>query len=128
MKNYLWNMFTNIRNGQLAKKAYVLQQFKKNCEPFLKILWNEGFILGYTINKQTNTITIILKYNNNGIPAINSIRLVTKPGQKIYYSAKQLWKINSNSNFLILSTNKGIKSITECKNLKIGGKPYIVIN
>jgi small subunit ribosomal protein S8 len=128
MQNYLWNMFTNIRNGQISKKAYVLQQLKKNCEPFLKILWNEGFILGYNINKKTNTIIILLKYSNKGIPAINSIKLVSKPGKKLYYSAKQLWKIDSNSSFLILSTTKGIKSIIECKNLKIGGEPYIVIN
>lgn len=128
MKNYLWNMFTNIQNGQMAKKSYVLQRLRKNCEPFLKILWDEGFILGYTINKNTNTIVIILKYSNKKIPAINSIKLVTKPGHRIYYSAKQLWKINSNTNFIILSTTQGIKSIIECKNLKIGGEPYIVVN
>ena len=93
MKNYLWNMFANIQNGQMAKKSYVLQRLRKNCEPFLKILWDEGFILGYTINKNTNTIVIILKYSNKKIPAINSIKLVTKPGHRIYYSAKQLWKI-----------------------------------
>jgi len=29
MKNLLWNMFANIQNGQLVKKAFVTQKKKK---------------------------------------------------------------------------------------------------
>ena len=121
-------MFANIKNGQLAKRSYVLQKRKKICESFLKILWKEGFILGYQTD-QTNgsQIKIFLKYKNK-TPVINSIRLISKPSRRIYYTIKQIWKIDSNKSFIILSTNKGIKSITECKKLKIGGEPFISIN
>ena len=127
MKNYLWNMFATINNGQLAKKAFVLQTRKKICEAFLKILWNEGFILGYKILKNSNKIKIFLKYNNSR-PTINSMKLISKPGRRIYYSTKQIWKIDSSKNFIIFSTNQGLKSIVECKRLKIGGEPFLVIN
>jgi len=35
MKNLLWNMFANIKNGKLAKKAFVKQKKKKICESVL---------------------------------------------------------------------------------------------
>lgn len=121
-------MFANIKNGQLAKRNYIIQRRKKICESFLRILWKEGFILGYTINSTNcNELKIFLKYTNK-IPAINSIKIISKPSRRIYYTAKQIWKINSNKFFIILSTNQGLKSITECKKLSIGGEPFILIN
>ena len=122
-------MFTNIRNGQLAKRNFIYQKKKKLCEAFLKVLWNEGFIVGYKISKKNNDlIKIFLKYTNNGKPAINNIKLVTRPGRRVFYSIKQIWKIDSSKNFIIFSTNKGLKTIDSCKKLKIGGEPFIIIN
>ena len=128
MKNYLWNMFANIKNGQMSGHNVVIQKRKKICEAFLKILWAEGFILGYKINKKNpNQIQIFLKYTKNK-PAIYSIKFLSKPSRRLYYSTKQIWKINSNKSFIIFSTNKGLKSILECKKLRIGGEPFITIN
>jgi small subunit ribosomal protein S8 len=121
-------MFANLKNGQIARRSFIYQKRKKICESFLKILWNEGFILGYKIdNADPTKIKIFLKYKD-GYPVINSIRLITKPSRRIYYSVKQIWKINSSKSFVIISTNKGLKSLVECKKLKIGGEPFIAIN
>tara|TARA_B110000238_G_scaffold189517_1_gene221693 strand:- start:1202 stop:1342 length:141 start_codon:yes stop_codon:yes gene_type:complete len=46
----------------------------------------------------------------------------------MYYSVKQIWKIDSSKTFLIISTNKGLKTLVECKKLKIGGEPFLIIN
>lgn len=125
MKNYLWNMFANIQNGQLAKRNFIYQTRKKICESFVQIIWNEGFILGYKIDSKK--IKIFLKYKN-GKPLINSIKLISKPSKRIYWSINQIWKINSSKHFIIFSTNQGLKSIVDCKKLKIGGEPIILIN
>lgn len=128
MKNYLWNMFASLKNGQLAKRDFVYQRQKKICESFLKILWDEGFILGYKMaEEKQGYLKIFLKYKNNR-PVINSIKLISKPSRRLYYSVHQIWKINSSKVFIIFSTNKGLKSINSCKKLKIGGEPFILIN
>jgi small subunit ribosomal protein S8 len=128
MKNLLWNMFANIQNGQLAKKIFVIQKKKKICESVLNILWDGGFILGYkTIEEDPTKIKIYLKYYK-GKPVIQTLKSVSKPGSRIYYSTKQIWKIDSNKTFLIISTNKGLKTLMECKKLKIGGEPFLIIN
>lgn len=121
-------MFTNLKNGQLSKRSVIFQKRKKICEAFLKILWTEGFINSYEIDEQnSNQIKIFLKYNKR-TPVIQSIKFLSKPSRRIYYSAKQIWKIDSTKSFIIFSTNKGLKSIIECKKLKIGGEPFIVLN
>jgi small subunit ribosomal protein S8 len=128
MKNYLWNMFANIKNAQLARRAFIFQKRTSICEAFLKILWDEGFILGYKIDsKNFNQIKIFLKYKN-GEPVMNSIRVISKPSRQIFYSTKHIWKINSSKSFIIFATNKGLKSIVNCKKLRIGGEPLIAIN
>ena len=128
MKHYLWNMFANIKNGQTSGHSVIFQKRQKICEAFLKILWAEGFILGYKIDeKNVNNLKIFLKYNKNK-PVIHSIKLLSKPSRRLYYSTKQIWKMDSSKSFIIFSTNKGLKSILECKKLQIGGEPFVAIN
>lgn len=126
MKNSLWNMLTNIKNGQIMKKHFIHQPRKKICEAILTVLWDEGFIIGY--ETQETTLKIYLKYNSDDKPTINSIKHLSKPSNRIYYSIKQIWKIDSNKNFIVFSTIQGIKSISYCKKNKIGGEPLFLIN
>ena len=124
MKHYIWNMFANIQNGQIVNKSFILQKKTKLCSSFLNILWNEGYILGYKVEK--HFFKIFLKYKNNK-PVISSIKSISKPGNRLYYNCKQIWKINSIKGLLIISTNKGLLTLNECKKKKIGGEPFLVI-
>jgi ribosomal protein S8 len=122
-------MFANIKNGQLAKRSFIYQKKNKFCESFLDILLDEGFIIGYKSAKEhEGYIKIFLKYFDNGKPSINNITLISKPGRRISYSIKQIWKIDSTKTFIIFSTNKGLKTISDCKKLRLGGEPFISIN
>ena len=125
MKNYFWNIITSIQNGLIANKVFIQVPNKKTIEMLLNVLWSEGFILGY-IKIDSKYLKIFLKYKK-GKPAINSIKLISKPSTRIYYSAKQLWKFNFNQGLLIVSTTKGFLSINECKKLKLGGEPILII-
>lgn len=120
-------MISTINNGQLAKKSFVLLPKQKACENILNVLWDEGFILGYQVSKTSlNTLKIFLKYQN-GLPAIVLLKMLSKPSLKIYYSVKQLWKIDSSKGFIIMSTNKGFMTSHECKKQVLGGEPVILI-
>ena len=127
MSKHISNMISTINNGQLAKKAFVLIPKQKVCENILNVLWNEGFILGYRISKTNiKIIKIYLKYQN-GTSSIAVLKMLSKPSLKLYYSVKQLWKIDSSKGLIIMSTNKGFMTSTECKKQVLGGEPIIVI-
>lgn len=121
-------MFANIKNGYLSKRNIVIQKRKKICEAFLKVLWSEGYISGYAINKKNpNELKIFLKYQKDK-PAINSLKIISKPSRRIFYSIKQIWKIELSNSLIVFSTNQGLKSLIECKKLNIGGEPFIIVN
>lgn len=126
MKNSLFYLFSNLKNNQITKKTVIFTK-EKNYENLLKLLWNEGFILGYKKNKN-KLLKIYLKYSKNK-PVINSLNFISKPSCRVYYSAKKIWKINFGNNFLvIISTNKGFKTLNYCKKNNIGGELILVLN
>jgi len=127
MYNYLFNLFICLKNAQVANRSFILQPRKNICESFLKIIWKEGFILGYTIcDRNLKIIKIFLKYKNNK-SSISSIKIVSLSGRRLFYSISEIWSINSNKMFIIFSTQKGLNSITDCKKYKMGGEPYIIL-
>lgn len=127
MKNYLWNMFSIIKNGQLALRPFVVFPNNKNCLAFLNILWDEGFILGFKITQaEPNQIKIFLSYKNE-TPTIQKIKPISRPGHRVYFSNTQLWKIKSNIGLVIISTSKGFLTASVCKKMKIGGELLILI-
>jgi len=42
-------------------------------------------------------------------------------------STKQLWKLNSSMGLILMSTNKGVLTIEQCKKLNVGGEPFAII-
>jgi small subunit ribosomal protein S8 len=83
-------MIVNIQNGQMAKLSFILQPIKKTCGVLLKILWKEGYILGYQIfATNPNYFKIFLKYKEN-ISVINSIKKVSNPNSRVFYCLNNL--------------------------------------
>ena len=128
MNKHICNMVSIINNGQSVKKTFVLQLKKKVCENILNVLWDEGFILGYKISKNnTKFLKIFLKYQKGGAPVITKLKVLSKPSLRIYYSVKQLWKLDSRNGLIILSTNKGFFTDIDCKKQVLGGEPFLLI-
>jgi small subunit ribosomal protein S8 len=128
--NKIYNLISEIKIGQISYRPYIISNFNIRSITILDILYQEGYIGGYTIltNKKSNRkIKIFLKYINNS-PLINNFVAISKPNNSIYLSIKQIWKLASSNSLLILSTNVGILSDKECKRLKIGGKVLLGVS
>ena len=127
MKNTLWNISAHLKNNQISQRNWMYQPKTNLVITFLNILWDEGFILGYKIdNSDSSLLKIFLKYKN-GNPVITTIKSITKPSRRIYYSVSQLWKLESKKSLIILTTAKGLMTAYECKKNQIGGKPIFMI-
>lgn len=122
MSDNIADMLTRIRNGQKSKLLNVqlpLSNLKCNV---LEVLKQEGYILNYKITKETKTITIVLKYSKEGIPAISEVHRVSKPGKRVYSSISDLKGYFNNMGIHILSTSCGVMSDREAKKQNIGGE------
>jgi len=76
---------TRIRNGYNAKLKEVELYYSNFVLNFIKILKEEGYIEDFEIFQEgvKRTIGISLRYYR-GAPAIREIKLISRPGQRIY--------------------------------------------
>jgi small subunit ribosomal protein S8 len=114
----LSNLFSKIKNGHLAKKSKIIQQYSKQTINILNILIKEGFIKSYKLNSN-NQIDVYLKYKNNKAVIKEIIRL-SKPGKRLYIKNKELYV--KKRGLLIISTSMGILTDLQAKKLNVGGE------
>jgi len=118
------DMLTTIRNAQAVKKETVKFPYSKIKFNLAKLLENEGFISNVEakgVNKKM-VITASLKYRENGQPQITNLRRLSKPGQRLYVSYKDVRSVKGGYGKVILSTPKGLLTGDEAKKQKVGGE------
>ena len=124
MTDPLGDMLTRIRNGLTSKKSLVECPMSSLKESVLKVLKKEGFIRGYTINKDKDNkplLLIELKYFE-GKPAIKEIKRASRPGLRLYSSKKDMPLNYGGLGISIVSTSQGLMSDHEARNANIGGE------
>lgn len=124
MNDLLSDLITRIRNAQMAKKKTVVAPLAKLSENLLKVLQNEGYILGYSIKESDDkhgNLCIELKYYNNQ-PVICEINRISKPGRRVYSPIKKLPLVRNGLGIYVLSTNQGVMSDTEARKKSLGGE------
>ena len=117
------DMLTRIRNAQAISNETVLVPFSNLKLNLAKILEKEGLIgkvnvQGRKINK---IIEIKLSYKD-GEPAINSIKRISKQGQRIYIKKDEIKPIRQGYGLSIISTSKGLMTNIEAKKKGLGGE------
>ena len=115
------DMIARIKNAQLRNHKKVELPSSNFKVKISEILKNEGFIIDYSINSETNkpTLMINLKYHS-GSPVISTIERVSKPGRRIFSSAESLPKINNGLGIAIVSTPKGVMTDIDARKQKVG--------
>lgn len=123
------DFFISIKNGYLVKKDRVIIPFSKMKYEMAKILERDGFVLAVKKKKKIKKggngeflfLDIKLRYES-GAPSMNDIKLVSKPGRRIYLKKNELKPVRSGYGILIVSTSKGIMTGDEAKKIGVGGQ------
>ncbi len=118
------DMLTRIRNSITAKQDCVLIPSSKEKEAIAKILLDEGYVKSVeTIkDKLVKTIKIAIKYDENGNSVIYGLKRISKPGLRVYATVDKLPKVIGGMGISIISTNKGILTDKQARELKVGGE------
>lgn len=117
------DMLTRIRNGQQAKHNTVVLKSSSLKEEIARVLKEEGYISDYAIETLENKVremTITLKYYQ-GIPVIERILRISRPGLRVYKASKALSAVTG-FGIAILSTSKGVMTHITAKAQGVGGE------
>ena len=122
----LSDTIARIRNAQLVKKQYTVVYRSKIIENVLNVFLKEGYIGGVEIfeeRKGVSKIKVYLKYEKKtNSPVINEIKVISKPGRRLFQSYKNLEKSYGGLGTILLSTSKGIITDNQARNSKVGGE------
>ena len=128
MTDPITDMLNQIRNAEAVAKPEVLLPFSKLKNQIGLILQQEGFVADVKkIAKDKNKIMkIVLKYDN-GIPAIEGAKRVSKPGQRIYVKNSEIKKVRGGFGISIISTPKGLMTNNQARQAKLGGEVMLEV-
>ena len=117
------DMLTRIRNGQSAGKKFVKQPSSKLKISIAKVLKDEGYITDFSVEQiaSHSEMTIELKYYK-GLPVIESINRVSRPGLRIYKSKDELPKVLGGLGIAIVSTSNGVMTDRAARAIGHGGE------
>ncbi|HOF44758.1 MAG TPA: 30S ribosomal protein S8 [Candidatus Pacearchaeota archaeon] len=119
------DMICSINNAQaVGKKQVIFYPYSDFKYAFLELLKNEGFIDNVEKKGRLSKrkIVVDLKYTEDGKPKITKIRKISKQGQRIYSTYKELKPVKSGYGVSILTTSKGLLTNKEARKNKIGGE------
>jgi len=107
-----------IKNASMAKNKNVETRLTKKTLAVAESLKKLGFL--DEVKKEKGTLKVSLTFKNKR-PLIMGLKIVSKPGLRVYIDTFDLAKKKSPSIFLI-STPKGIISSREALKLRVGGE------
>ncbi len=114
---------TRIRNAIERRKEVVEIPGSNLKKEITKILKEEGYIEDYEFidNNKQGVIKITLKYVD-GESAITGLERVSKPGRRVYSSARKLPKVLNGLGIAIISTSKGVMTDKTARHKNLGGE------
>ncbi|MFM7389403.1 MAG: 30S ribosomal protein S8 [Vampirovibrionales bacterium] len=116
------DMLTRIRNALRAGHMEVNIPKSKLKLEIAKILLRQGYIAGVQSNDDERSFSVVLKYDNQGEPAIRTIKRVSRSGLRVYAKSDKLPRILSGSGTAIVSTSKGLLTDHEARKQGVGGE------
>jgi len=117
------DLLNRIKNAQKVGHAEMEIYFSKLKFELAKILVREGFLESAEKKGQKGRekISIRLKYNQ-GKGAIQDIKRVSKPGQRIYKGNEEIKPVRQGYGLAVVSTSGGLMTDKEARKNKLGGE------
>ena len=122
MQDPIADMFTRIRNGQMAQKGSVTMPSSKLLVAIGEVLKAEGYITDFAASGDVKPVLeVTLKYFE-GKQVIDTIERVSRPGLRIYKKKDELPKVMGGLGIAIVATSKGVMTDRAARNAGMGGE------
>jgi small subunit ribosomal protein S8 len=120
MTDPISDMLNRIRNSQAVSQESVHIPYSKIKHEIASIMQKEGYIKDVENKgrKEKKVIKVTFKKDQQ----VLGLRRVSKPGQRIYVSHKDIKSVKGGYGIAVISTPKGLMSSKEARKNRLGGE------
>ena len=125
MTDPIADLLSRIRNAHLAKHDRLDVPVSKLKLEICKLLKEEGFIKNFRVvesSSPTATLRVFLRYSAEGVPVINHLERVSKPGRRVYKRADDIKPVRNGLGLGIVSTSQGLLTDAQARERRMGGE------
>jgi len=120
------NLLTSLKNASMVSKETIELPYSKISEEILKLCQETGFIKGVKVFKHKDSVfkglSVDLAYFEDGKAKISEAKRVSKPGRRIYRGSNELKDERKQYGLTVVSTSRGLMSISDAKKKHLGGE------
>jgi small subunit ribosomal protein S8 len=118
------DMLTRIRNGARARHAQVRCPSSNLKLGIARVLAQEGFLSEVRVESEEGrpVLVIGLRYDHDGLPVIDGIRRVSRPGRRVYVGVREIPKVRNGLGVAVLSTPRGVLADRAAREAKVAGE------
>ena len=117
------DMFTRIRNAIAVNKTVVEMPHSKIKETVAKILAENGFLKGVSVDTKGIGKTLVIEINDEDTNStITEIARLSRPGRRVYVGADEIPSVKRGRGIVIVSTSSGVMTGQEAKTKHLGGE------
>jgi small subunit ribosomal protein S8 len=125
MTDPISDLLSRIRNAHLAKHDRLDVPVSKLKLEICKLLKDEGFIKNFRVvegSGPTATLRVFLRYSAEGMPVINFLERISRPGRRVYKGADDIKPVRNGLGLGIVSTSQGLLSDAQARERRVGGE------
>ena len=123
MTDPISDLLIRLKNASRAGHEVVRLPYSKMKAQIAAILMEEGYLT--TVEKVDGTplatLELGLKYVGRS-PAMSDVKLLSKPGRRLYTNVKDIPRTLGDYGVTIVSTNKGVLSDKSARQQNVGGE------
>ena len=119
------DLLTRIRNASRAEHEKVDIPSSRLKVRICEILKDEGFIKNYRVvegSGPTATLRVFLRYSAEGVPVVNHLERISKPGRRVYKGADEIKPVRNGLGLGIVSTSQGLLTDAQARERRVGGE------
>jgi len=122
----IYNFLSQLKNAALAKNGYFEAPFSTFSEGVCRLLKKTGFVSDYKVFKESGEtrkgLRVDLSYDTEGVSKVKDIKIMSRPGLRVYSKAKRIFPVRGGRGIAIISTSQGIMEGRDAKKKSLGGE------
>lgn len=124
----LADMLATIRNANLRGHERIVVDHSGLKEAVAGVLRDEGYLKAVKVvdevlrGTKRKFIHVYLKYGGDGEKVISGLKLISKPGCRVYKGVAKIPKVLDDLGTSILSTSRGVMSHRQARKQRVGGE------